>query len=54
MWLHDKRVRFQHLTSQVPGCRTIPYLTQLQADLHALNEEVENRPWYVWGQVALK
>jgi hypothetical protein len=54
IWLHEKRERFQQLTAQVSGCRTIPCLTQLQADFHALNEEIENRPWYVWGDVDLK
>jgi hypothetical protein len=54
MWLHDKRVRFQHLTAQLPECRTIPCVTQLQAELQVLKEEIENRPWYVWGEVDLK
>jgi hypothetical protein len=54
MWLHDKRARFQQLTAQMPGCATIPCLTQLEADLHALDEQIKNRPWYVWGDVNLK
>jgi hypothetical protein len=54
IWLHGKRARYQELTAKIPDCRSIPCMTQLTADLHALNDEIENRPWYVWGDVNLK
>lgn len=54
LWLHDKRERFKELTSQVPNCKTLPCLTKLTEDLHALNDEIDHRPWYVWGDVDLK
>lgn len=54
IWLHGKRERFHQLTAQIPECRTLSCMTQLQADMHALNEEIDNRPWYVWGDVDLK
>ena len=54
IWLHGKRERFHQLTSQIPQCRTISCMTQLATDMHALNDEIDNRPWYVWGDVNLK
>jgi hypothetical protein len=54
VWLHGKRERFKELSAQVPDCRTIPCLDKLTADFHALNEEIDHRPWYVWGDVDLK
>jgi hypothetical protein len=29
-------------------------MSQLAANFHTLNDEIENRPWYVWGDVDLK
>jgi hypothetical protein len=54
LWLHGKRERFKELTSQVPNCRTLPCLEKLTVDLQVLNEEIDHRPWYVWGDVDLK
>jgi hypothetical protein len=54
IWLHGKRVRYQQLTAQIPDCRSIPCMSQLAANFHTLNDEIENRPWYVWGDVDLK
>jgi hypothetical protein len=54
LWMHQRRARFRELEKQIETCRSIPCMTRLEADLHALNAEVDNRPWYVWGDLSLK